>query len=163
MKFIDTLDNLALDAVIKALNLKEVLDPDQDWDMVFDRELDYKINNGMCEEMIKGDLAYGDCLRTIESCMFKIEFKHDEVYMRKVACLKNLSKKFLNLIKNRLPVYSFHCSVLGRLNLLKPFNHSWEVQSLMDTCSSTLHPKMIEWRNECANWELLATMNGLFE
>ena len=94
MKFIDTLENLAWDAVIKALNLKEVLDPDQDWDMVFDRELDYKIRNGLCQEMIMGDLAFGDCLRTIESCMFKMEFNHDKIYMRKIACLRTASKNF---------------------------------------------------------------------
>ena len=102
MKFIDTLE--ILDAVIKALNFNEVLDPDQDWDMVFNRELDYKISNGLCEEMIMGDLTYRDCLPTIESCMYKLEFNHDEIYMRKIACLRNLPKHFLILIKNRLPV-----------------------------------------------------------
>ena len=163
MKYIDTLANLARDAVILKLNLKEVLDPDQDWDMVFDKDLDNKFSTALSEAMISGHLTYGDCLLTIESFMFKNKFNHDEKYMRKIDCLNKLSKPILMFLKNRLPVYWFHYLVLCRLDRWKPFHHSWQVQSLMDTCSPILHPKMIELRNECANWEYLATMNGLFE
>ena len=168
MKYVDTLQDLARDSVIKKLNLQELLDPNRDWDLIFDPGFDNNIANKLSEQMISGDLNYGDCLKIIQTTLYRMQFKHDEKFMREIDSLRNLPTNFLMFIWMRLPVIWFHYCVLFLLPMWKPNfpdweKHSGDVQSLMDTCSPLLHPKMIELRNECTNWEYLATLNSFFD
>ena len=112
------------------MNLKEVLDHDQDWDLVFDTGLDNNISNELSQQMITGKQTYGDCLLEIERTMYKMEFHHDERYMRKIACLNNLPTNCLIFIWIRLPVYWFHYLVLQSLDKWRPNFPDWEKHSI---------------------------------
>ena len=104
MKYVDTLQDLARDSVIKKLNLQEVLDPNRDWDLIFDPVFDNNIANELSDQMISGDRNYGDCLKKIESTLYRMQFKHDEKFMREIDSLRNLPTNFLMFIWMRLPV-----------------------------------------------------------